>query len=372
MTNSGADNKTWKIAPLLKTTEDYFKSKNIEPARLDAEVLLSSILKCERIRLYTDFEKILSDEELSAYRNLVKRRACGEPVAYILGEKEFYSIKFKVNKNVLIPRPETEHLVEETINIIKQYFPKNQTVKILDIGTGSGCIAVALAANLDNVSIIATDISEEALNTAAMNSVLNKVDEKIEFRMGNLFEPVKNEKFDIIVSNPPYIAEDDKNVMEDVRKYEPHSALFAENNGMYFYENISSTAESFLNNKGVLVFEAGAGQADKISGLLRNTTLKSHKVISDHAGIDRVVVATSFPLEAEKPTTELSYEPVVEKQLFNNNNAASEISYSEANENAFASVAAEDEEYYKKLDRLMDEYAEGDEEPPEGFEENDS
>lgn len=245
------DSQSWKIAPLLKTTENYFSEKKIASSRLDAEILLAHVLNCERIKLYTDFDKILTEQELSEYRKLVKRRASFEPTAYILGEKEFYSLTFKVDKSVLIPRPETENLVEEVIKYTEKHHSHSEKIKILDLGTGSGCIAVTLAANIKNAKIIATDISKAALHTAAINSVINKVDANIEFRHGSMFDPLDKEKFDIIVSNPPYISKDEK-LMKDVADFEPPEALFADNNGLAFYKSICSSLKSHLNENGAV------------------------------------------------------------------------------------------------------------------------
>ncbi len=281
----------WKILPLLKTTSDFFSNNNIPSARLDAEVLLAHVLGCERIRLYANFEKILTETELSNYRTLVKRRAGLEPVAYLIGEKEFFSRKFKVDKNVLIPRPETENLVGEAISFIRENWEKDTPLKILDLGTGSGCIATIIATNLKNAKIIATDISKEALEIAALNSATNAVDERIEFRLGSIFEPVNEELFDVIISNPPYISKDEK-VMVDVADYEPSHALFADEDGYYFYKEIAVNLKKHLKENGAVFFEVGHNQAEKVIGILKANGFTKCKSIKDDAGIERIVWAS--------------------------------------------------------------------------------
>ncbi|MHC4871059.1 MAG: peptide chain release factor N(5)-glutamine methyltransferase [Planctomycetota bacterium] len=367
MTDSSAQTKDWKIAPLLKTTEQYFQEKDIESARLDSEVLLASVLNCERIRLYTDFERILSDQELADYRALVKRRALHEPVAYILREKEFYSLKFQVNNDVLIPRPETESLVEEVIKFCRNNFPSSKQLKILDLGTGSGCIAIALAANIKNAKFIATDISEPALHTAAMNSVINKVDSSIEFRQGTLFEPVASEAFDIIVSNPPYIPRGE-NLMQDVADYEPADALFADNDGLSFYENISCCLKSKINSDGAAFFEVGHDQAERVAAILQNNGFAECRKVKDNNSIERIVytVPANMSSNLKNSGPELTYEPILEQGPLPLNDMESTAELSGINpETEPGNAVSESGEYRDQLNEMLDKYAENAEECPE-------
>lgn len=200
-------------------------------------------------------KKYLNKEKLEEGINRLKN---GEPVQYIVGNVDFYSINLDVNKNVLIPRFETEELVDYLIKYIKEIF-KNE-VKILDIGTGSGCIALTLKDNIKNSKVTASDISRNALEVAKKNAKKNNLD--IKFIESNLFEKI-SEKYDVIVSNPPYIAYDEE-IMEIVKNNEPHLALYANNNGLYFYEEILKNAAKFLNKKNIIAFEIGCTQAIKI------------------------------------------------------------------------------------------------------------
>ena len=194
----------------------------------------------------------------------IKRLENGEPVQYIIGDTYFYNSLIKVNKNVLIPRPETEELVEKTINLIKKYLPSN--LKILDIGTGSGCIPIALKKELPDSSIDACDISKEALEVAKSNAKLNNV--QINFLKSDIFSNI-TDKYDLIISNPPYIKEDEE-IMDIVKNNEPHLALYAKDNGLYFYKEILKNSSKYLNKKSVIAFEIGESQGLEIKSLAQN------------------------------------------------------------------------------------------------------
>ena len=229
--------KIWTIGTLLKWTQDYFASKNIESARIDAEILLAYLLQKERIYLYVHFDEPLQEEELTAFRELVKKRAMREPVAYIIGKKEFMGMTFIVNKNVLVPRPETEHLVEA----VSERLPTNKNNAIADIGTGSGAIAISLAKICKSIKVYAVDISEQALIVARENASVLQAD-NIEFCQGDLLTPLsglEKNSLQAIVSNPPYIPQSDMADLEpDVREYEPHNALTDDNDGFDFYRRL--------------------------------------------------------------------------------------------------------------------------------------
>lgn len=275
------------ILEILKITEDYFIKRNLKNARLDAEFLLASVLKINRMQLYLQQEKPLSDIETDTYREYVKRRAKHEPIQYILGNTAFYGLEFNVNKNVLIPRPDTEILVEEILNNVD----KSNEIKILDIGTGSGCIAISLAANLPKAEIIAVDISNEALLLAKDNAVRNNVSNKIQFvNLDILGDWVLYGKFDVIVSNPPYIEINEYNMLDDeVLKYEPIIALTDNNNGMTFYDRISSEAPNFLTQNGKLFFEVAYNQADKVMYVMEKNKFINISKIKDYNNQFRVV-----------------------------------------------------------------------------------
>ena len=214
----------WTIKRLLDWTTDFFKSKQLDSPRLSAEILLAEALGCQRIELYTQFDRVPEDAELSTYRDWVKRHAAQEPVAYLVGYREFYSLKFEVNSNVLIPRPETEHVVMAALDAAASL---PSTPMIADIGTGSGAIAVTLAKHLPESQIVATDISSAALEVAKRNAESHKVDTRIAFFEGNLLDPISEElNPDIIVSNPPYVGTSEVDtVAPAVRLHEPESRV---------------------------------------------------------------------------------------------------------------------------------------------------
>ncbi|GAI58991.1 unnamed protein product, partial [marine sediment metagenome] len=242
-------------------------NKEFGLSRLDAEVLLSTYLNTDRSGLYVNIERLLTDEELNGFLSWVKRRQKGEPVAYITGRKEFWSLNFEVNSKVLVPRPETELLVEEVLKACS--YMGERDIDILEIGTGSGAISVAIASDLKNVSIVATDISAEAIEVARRNAKKNGAAGKISFLYGNLFEPVSG-KFDIIVSNPPYISEEEfENLPVEVRDFEPKKALLAGPDGTEFHYDLIRKGSRYLKYGGWFFIEIGAGQKNTVEGMLR-------------------------------------------------------------------------------------------------------
>lgn len=226
MNSKSSTPQVWTVLTMLEWATDYFQQKSIDSPRLSIEWLLSAVLKCKRLDLYLQYDRPLHSEELAKLRSFVKRRAKHEPIQYIVGETDFFNSKIEVNPSVLIPRPETEELVEFAL----QKLPEDQTLDILDIGTGSGCIAIAIKKARPNWKVSAIDISPEALKVASSNSKLNDVE--IEVSLGNLFaEKILNgKKFDVIISNPPYIHPvEKKDMSKQVVEFEPHLALFTEN-----------------------------------------------------------------------------------------------------------------------------------------------
>lgn len=278
------------IQEILREAAKALEAADIPSARLDAEVLLSSCLGCERLNFYKNPDKTVSQMQLGAFRNLIARRLQWEPVAYITGRKEFWSFTLEVNSSVLIPRPDTEILVEEAVDICHNF--TSIPVRILDIGTGSGAIALALASEIDDAKVMATDISAAALALAQKNAAALGLKERIDFRQGNLFEPVDG-LFDLIVSNPPYIAlMEYEELPVSVKAFEPREALLSGESGLEFYEKLIHSAPAYLKKNGWLLLEIGAKQEKGIRIILKASGFyKSIKMLRDYAGLPRVIKA---------------------------------------------------------------------------------
>lgn len=245
----------WTVGRLLKWTTDYLQSHESETPRLDAEVLLAEALHCQRIELYTRFEEVPADDARGAFRELVRRRAEGTPVAYLVGHREFYSLSFRVTPDVLIPRPETELLVLTALDLAKGI--SADSLAIADIGTGSGAIAVSLAKHLSKCRVTAVDISPVALAIARENAHAHGVADRIEFVESDLLAAVPvDKKFHLIVSNPPYVTEAEyQNLARDVRDFEPRGALVAGPQGTEIIERIIAQAAERLLPGGYLLIE---------------------------------------------------------------------------------------------------------------------
>lgn len=281
----------WTIMKILNWTKQYFEAKGVENPRLDAEVLLCAVLKCQRITLYVDFERPLSEEELATYREYVRRRGNFEPLAYILGERAFMRNTFKVNKATLVPRPETELLVESLVRIAP-LLKREGDVKILDIGTGSGAIIVSLLDYLPNAKGVGVDISVDALIVAKENSEKIGVTGRIGFVRSDVFSKLPLEKkFDIIVSNPPYIPAGDIAGLDKDVQQEPRGALDGGTDGLDFYRRITAEAMEHMAEEGVLAFEIGIGQAAAVQQLCLDAGFVKTAVRKDYAGIERMVFA---------------------------------------------------------------------------------
>lgn len=275
--------ETWTVLKLLKWTADYFAGKGIDNSRLDAELLLAATLKLDRVGLYLNYDRPLQAEELAAYRKLVERRARREPLAYILGRCEFWSLPFAVTPAVLIPRPDTEVLVEEAL---KRLPPGG---RVLDVGLGSGAIAVAIAHERADVQVAGIDKSPQALEVAASNARSNGVDARCDFRIGDL-AALAGGPYQLIVSNPPYIgAGEMAGLMPEVRDYEPALALVAGSDGLDCYRALLPQAWSQLGPGGWLLVEVGAGQANMVSELFTASGYGECFTACDLAGIERVV-----------------------------------------------------------------------------------
>ena len=258
---------------LLKWTTDYFARSGIDSARLDAEILLAHALEIERLRLYIDYDKPVLPAERDRYRALVQRRAQQRvPVSQLLGEREFWSLAFKVTSEVLTPRPETETLVEYALSKATRTSPggasqgedPSPSMRILDIGTGSGAIALSLASELPHADLTATDLSEAALQIAAENADHLHMRERIRFLHGDLFEPVASERFDLIVSNPPYVARADEGSLPKELSHEPEMALFAGPDGLEVIRRLIGVAGEHLSPGGWLGIELSPEQAETV------------------------------------------------------------------------------------------------------------
>lgn len=256
--------RVWTVLELLRWTTAYFQRAGIDTARLDAEVLLAFVLDTERLRLYVDYEKPILSEERDRYRALVQRRA-GErvPVSQLLGQREFWSLPFRVNADVLTPRPETETLVEAVLSkVAAKKADSGAAIRILDLGTGSGAIALSLSSELPEAEITATDLSEPALEIAMQNAVHQGVADRIRFLTGDLFQPIAGERFDVVVSNPPYVARLDAASLPPELSHEPEMALFSGADGLDVIRRLVAEANDHLLPGGWLFFELSPEQVE--------------------------------------------------------------------------------------------------------------
>lgn len=279
-----------KILEVINRTTPYFEKQGVESPRLTIELLLAHLLKKRRLDLYLEFERELDETTLTALREMVRRRTEGEPLQYITGEAEFCGLKFAVDRRVLIPRPETELLVETAL----ERFKGRSAVKVVDLCTGSGCIAVALAKRLvEDAEIVATDVSEEALAVAESNAKRHGVEKKIRFLQGDLLSVLPESlRADAIISNPPYIASGDlAGLPKEVRDFEPSQALLAGKDGLEVYRRIAVDACRFLLPDGFLGLELGDGQYATVRRLCDENGWSVEQVKTDLQGKERVLIA---------------------------------------------------------------------------------
>ncbi|MBN1299666.1 MAG: peptide chain release factor N(5)-glutamine methyltransferase [Melioribacteraceae bacterium] len=279
------------VLDAIKLSTEYLEKKGVESPRINSELLLAYILKCKRLDLYLSFDRPLQDDEISLYRDYISRRGKREPLQYITGEVEFYGIRLMVNRNVLVPRQETEILVEHIINDYKD----REGINILEIGTGSGNIAIALAMNLPRASVTTVDISLEALNVAKNNAGYNHVEDRISFIQGDILSAEFNTgiiNYDLIVSNPPYVSCGEMPLLQrEITEYEPEIALSDYSDGLSFYRTISEFAGHKLVKGGRIYFEAGIGQYKKVQEILKENGLQNIKIEMDYLNIERVIIA---------------------------------------------------------------------------------
>lgn len=274
--------RVWTVLDLIKWGTSYFKEKNIESGRLTTELLLCSVLQCSRIALYSDFEHPLSAQELATLKGYIRRIVLHEPLQYIVGKADFYSFTFEVTPDVLIPRPETELLVESAINAVSPH------ASCLDIGTGSGAIGISVAKHSPHTSWLCIDKSKAALAVARRNADIHGVSAQCTFECIDILSSLPTSTFDMICMNPPYIPAADVATLEpNVRDYEPHQALTDDADGLQFYRRLADIAPKILRPHGVMIFELGWGQQNQVEPLFASNW--TTRIRADLAGIPRVI-----------------------------------------------------------------------------------
>jgi len=284
--------QTWRIVDVLKWSKDFLFNKGIESPQIEVEWMLRDVLNCSRIDIYLNHERPLSAGELSTFKKILVERVTGKPLQYILGYTEFMGYKIRVNRHVLIPRPETEIIVEKVLYILTK--DRNSNPQVLDVGTGSGCIAISIAAACQKCSVLALDISHEALDLAKQNAELNKVSDRIRFVKKDILNDFPDTGlFNIIVSNPPYVdGEYWDNLPDTVKKYEPEIALRPNGDSLIFYRRLSQLATRHLTADGVLAVEIGGTYQEKdVIFVLRENGLGNFEVIKDYLGQSRGILA---------------------------------------------------------------------------------
>ncbi len=302
----------WTLMSALQWSADFLKIKGSETPRVDAEWLLSSVLGFQRVELYTNFDRPLNDVEREKYRNFIRRRALGEPVAYILGGKAFAGLDFQVSPSVLIPRPETELLVEHVTRAIQSALSEdpNRKIRILDAGTGSGCVAISVAkwwlekvvptgqaSSGASLLVDAWDVSDDALAVAATNSRRHGTGDLVRFIKSDMLDPdsySKEDSWDFIVSNPPYIGDEEfSQLSPGVKDFEPRLALWGYPDGLYFYQQLAQFARRSMAEQGKLFLEIGFQQGDSVKRLLESNGWASVRVELDYARHPRNVIAVN-------------------------------------------------------------------------------
>ncbi|MGC6443837.1 MAG: peptide chain release factor N(5)-glutamine methyltransferase [Rubripirellula sp.] len=290
--NSGSDDAPWTVLRLLQWTTDFFRSKGSDSPRLDAEILLAHARSCSRVELYTAYASVPSDDERVAFREMVRRRGSGMPVAQIVGYREFYSLSFRVSEATLIPRPETEHLIVEAIDCANAMGSFESNPWIADLGTGSGVIAITLAKHLPHSKIVATDISVDALQIAKWNAEKHGVSERSEFVQSDLLSEVSQpQDFSLICSNPPYITEDEYSELDrSVRDFEPKTALVSGPKGTEIIERVIELCCDRLMSGGWCIVEMSPMIADSAMAIAEKAGIFAElKFVKDLAGHRRLL-----------------------------------------------------------------------------------
>ena len=287
------DGQSWTIRDLMKFSINYLQRHGFDEARLTVELLLAHTLQCQRIELYTHFEKPLSKEELKSFKTCFERRLAHEPVQYIVGSTSFMGLQFVVDPRVFIPRPETETLVEQVMMICNKR-EHEERLEILDIGTGSGNIAVAIAKLVRGVHVTTIDTSEDALSVARTNAAAHGVTENVKFERMDVFGSVESGigiPFDLLVSNPPYVSASEWNELQpEVRLFEPQGAVSDQGDGFKYYRRLAQVAPLLLRPNGSVVMEVGAGQAKQVEDIFKGSGFTDLQVVPDLQEVERVVV----------------------------------------------------------------------------------
>lgn len=289
------EKRTRTVLDVLNWGNQCLAERHFDSPRLNVELLLAEALGCRRIQLYTDFDKPLRPSELSVFKMLIKRRIAHEPIQYIRGKTEFLSHRFLLTRDVLIPRPETEVLVERAIERCRKEYGGRKSIKILDVGTGCGNIAISIAHHVENARVIGFDVSEKAIAVARKNLELHGLRGRIRFVVLDLFsslEEVLRGEVEMVVANPPYIPKQEfDRLAPEIRDYEPRAATCDEGDGLRFHRRIAELAEARLAQDGWLFLEVGFGQAEEVRKILQERDLKNVSVVKDLAGIERVMQA---------------------------------------------------------------------------------
>ena len=290
------DDGTWTVRRILEWTTGFFTRKEVDPPRLSAELLLSHVLEAPRIKLYTDYERILSGEELNAYRELVRRASEQEPIAYLTGKAHFFNLEFEVTRDVLIPRPDTETLVENVLQLARHQSGL-ESPRVLDLCCGSGCIAAAIAHHLKSAVITATDVSAAAVALARRNIEKLGLSGRVLIEQGDLFDPLAKmvdvQPFDLIVANPPYIPTAQVPALDrSVREYEPLQALDGGPDGLALHRRILADAPSRLKSGGRIYLEIAFDQGPLALQAARSyDAYDDFRILKDYGGRDRVLTA---------------------------------------------------------------------------------
>lgn len=286
------EQESWTVGRLLTWTAEYLKKSGSESARLDAEILLAEARGCERISLYTAFNDEVDEDTRRRFREYVKRRAAGEPVAYLIGRREFYSLSLNVSRDVLIPRPETEHLVVEALDCIERLGPRNRLIQVADVGTGSGAIALAVAKHSLQCHVTALDISDAALMIARANIEQLELAERVSVQKSDLLDDVPADtRFDLILSNPPYVSQSEwMTLRPDVKDHEPHLALVGGPSGTEIIERLVPQAADRLQPEGWLIMEISPMIESRVQDIIRdNGFFHPPTVQKDLSGLVRIV-----------------------------------------------------------------------------------
>ncbi len=290
MSSPDSAKKIWSILDLLTWGTTYLTEKQFDDARLTIELMLAHVLKKKRIQLYTQFDQPLSDIELAHFKELLKRRLTHEPLQYILGYTEFMGFRFAVDRRVLIPRPETELLVEQAVTMLKETFPESETLSVLDIGTGSGCIGISIAALLTSASVTAIDISDDALLVAKDNAISNNVIGRLHIIKKDILQidSADTAHYHAILSNPPYISTKEfAQLSKEVKDFEPSDALADGGDGLKYFRSIAQFAKDSLIENGIVGVEHAFDQSEEVQRIFSDAGFSEPIVIKDYQGIQR-------------------------------------------------------------------------------------